>query len=543
MIDRRGAAVAAVLAIAGVLCLRPGYVIPDALATWSWLRSLLLDGDLLFFNEWGARGLIRDGYPFFKEITATGALANHWWIGSTWIALLPYAGAHALASASGGTLGAGGLGGVYVWTLSWLSLGCLWLVWLISDRITGGAKSVTALLLLTLGTPLFWYAFRFPTLSHLPGAAAVGLLVWCIWRSEREASPSLDLGIGISLGLAAAVRLQHALLLFAVIVALLLLRRPLAGWLRVAAGVMPFALLQGGAWFAIYGTPLGPLVRGVDPGGGTWAPFRNVALIDVLFAPWNGLFVWAPITLLAVVGWVGQARRGPGPSILPVTLIVMFVSQWIANGVLDRWWWGGAAFGPRRWVDLAVPFLIGLVWILQRWKPSLPLAVGSAVWSSLLIAAAVSGELDLDGPTGWSELLAGVGDIAWSSLPGELLAPAIPSGDAMLMCVVGLALVVAYAALLALLARRNLAVPCSMVTALALTIWIGAVTPATRERAGFFHQAFRLDPSRAGLGALLDRRYLLAKEVEWARIQGRADGVESGELAALDAEIARRSGL
>src|SRR5262249_5895839 len=70
-----------VIAAAHVLCafaiLSPGYVRPDSIATFAYLRSAVFDRDFAFFNEWVSSGLVRDGLTLFTEVTPTGALANH----------------------------------------------------------------------------------------------------------------------------------------------------------------------------------------------------------------------------------------------------------------------------------------------------------------------------------------------------------------------------------------------------------------------------------------------------------------------------------
>lgn len=528
---------------AGFFFLRPGYIVPDALATWSWIRSLVFDGDLLFFNEWASRGLIRDGYPLFKEVSPTGALANHWWIGSAWLGLVPYGLAHLLSLLSGGSLGEGGLGGIYAWTVAWLSVAMLWFVWWSADRIAGRSRCIAALVCLVAGSPLFWYAFRFPTMSHLPAAGVIAALVWMIWRAEREPAAWLDWGIGLSLGLAAAIRLQHALLLPAVIVGLMILKRPVRAWIRVAAGVAPFAILQAVAWYAVYGTPFGPLVSGVDPAGGTWAPFRNPAFLEVLFSSWNGLFVWAPVTLLAVAGWIIRLRDRDARSIaLPAMFITMFAMQWLANGAFDRWWWGGMSFGPRRWIDLALPFLLGLIWCMRRWRPAGVLSIAAAAWGVLLMAAGIAGGLDLHGPASVSDLFAAIASIEWQSFLAELVIPALPSAVAVVMCVLALVIMLAYGSIVLAIARRpRSAALVTAASALILAVWIAAAIPATRTRAPFFHGVLRLEPAAADVGALLDRRELMARELEYLNRHesDRAAGVAT-ELAALEALIDQR---
>ena len=68
--------------MAGMLFLSPSYIRPDSIGVYSYLRSLVIDKDLLFFNEWAGFQMLGEGFMYFKEVSPVGALANHWWIGT-----------------------------------------------------------------------------------------------------------------------------------------------------------------------------------------------------------------------------------------------------------------------------------------------------------------------------------------------------------------------------------------------------------------------------------------------------------------------------
>ena len=64
-------------ALLGFLFLTPAYIRPDSVATYAYIRSMVDDGDLSFFNEWSAFGMVKNGVTFFSEVTPMGTLANH----------------------------------------------------------------------------------------------------------------------------------------------------------------------------------------------------------------------------------------------------------------------------------------------------------------------------------------------------------------------------------------------------------------------------------------------------------------------------------
>src|SRR3981081_2388634 len=99
--------IAAAHVLCGIVFLSPGYVRPDSIAIYAYLRSAVFDRDFAFFDEWASAGLIRNGLTLFSEGPPTGALANHWWIGTSILSAPPYL----IARLIGGP--ADGFGGLY----------------------------------------------------------------------------------------------------------------------------------------------------------------------------------------------------------------------------------------------------------------------------------------------------------------------------------------------------------------------------------------------------------------------------------------------
>src|SRR5205085_10627080 len=68
--------------------------------------------------------------------------------------------------------------------------------------------------------------------------------------------------------------------------------------------------------------------------------------LQVLVSSWHGLFVWHPVTAAAAAGalLVRDAR-------LRVACLYALAAQTLINGAAPDWW-GGAAFGARRLLDL-----------------------------------------------------------------------------------------------------------------------------------------------------------------------------------------------
>ncbi|HVR42589.1 MAG TPA: hypothetical protein VMS56_04015 [Thermoanaerobaculia bacterium] len=524
--------------LAAAVALTPGFLEPDSVATFAWIRSLVLDGDFLFYDEWAGFGMIVDGIPLYKEVTRTGALANHWWVGTSIVTAPFYLAAHLAASLGGSP---NGFTGLYALTLAWTSVlfgaaACAIAFSLMHGRSIPPAAALGAIALVWLGTPMFWYEMRFPLGTHLAGIACIGALTLVLARVEREPDRALDLLAGLLLGLAIVTRLQHLMLAPAVALHLWRSGRGSKGLSAAAIGAALPLAVQGAAWHAVYGQPLGPLLAGSSPMGGTWMAFRTIALDEVLLSSWHGLLPWSPVAALAIAGWVLELRR----SRLAAAMLLMFAGEWIANGLFDRYFWGGLSFGPRRFVDLAVPLMLGLGWLLRRSGVAGWIAAAAATaWTVLLTFAAAGGSLPLDRDVLPRELFAAVGSIDWSGLARALFgasalvrAPTTTLG--------ALAIVVAVAAALAPLARRARrgAIALVVLCTLSLAAALAAIAP-TRARAEEQIRRFRIDrPAAAAAGPLIDARGLLAHELEFLRRRGRER--QAAETERTIREIDRR---
>jgi hypothetical protein len=87
---------------------------------------------------------------------------------------------------------------------------------------------------------------------------------------------------------------------------------------------------------------------------------------QVLFSGEKGLFVWAPLTALALLGLVVLYRKQRA---LSLGLAAVFVLQALINAsVYD--WWAGWGFGMRRMVEAYPVFVIGLAALLCARLPA-----------------------------------------------------------------------------------------------------------------------------------------------------------------------------
>jgi hypothetical protein len=287
----------------------------DGLGYYAWLRSLLIDGDWDFDNEFDGHNVVGDWVPPAESRTDRGRRPNQWSVGPAllWaVAVVPgHLGVRALQAcglpweADGYTLPYQLLVGGASLLASFLGLGLLYGV---CRRHARPAPAALAAAFLTLGTGIVFYSAVEVTMAHGIGTAAVAGLVWYSQKTYGDGRPRRWLLVGVLVGLTALVRWQ--LVTFAVLPAgeaLLACRRlrragrfpwrPLCGLALAALGAAAAFVPQLVAWRWVYGhwlvTPVPSAHNWLSP---SW--WRVLASQD------RGLMYWTPLALLACAGYV-----------------------------------------------------------------------------------------------------------------------------------------------------------------------------------------------------------------------------------------------
>jgi hypothetical protein len=299
----------------------------DGLGYYAWLRSLLVDQDWSFADEFDEHNPIGDFVP--SERTPSGRRANPWSVGPgcAWaLAVVPVHFVLAAAQSSDSRLAADGYSlpyqltvGVTTLVISWLGL---FFLYRICRYFASPRKAALAAGLMTLGTTVVYYTAIEPSMAHGIGTAATAAFV-CFWTSTYgQVRPGRWLVVGCLLGLTALVRWQ--LITLAVVPAgeaVLSLRQEKAASRALLLLVQRFFLTCVGwfiaflpqlvAWRLVYGewfaNPIPVSHNWLDP---AWR--------QILFSQDRSLFYWTPLSLVALLGysWCGRAaaRRCRPPS-------------------------------------------------------------------------------------------------------------------------------------------------------------------------------------------------------------------------------------
>jgi hypothetical protein len=437
---RRELALLAVAFLASLPLVTPRIYASDEVQYFAYLRSLWFDGDLSFENEYRHfydSGVMRNALfheTFLERRTEeTGLRVTFATLGPALLWSPFYAVADVTTRARramGSTVAADGLSPPYVAAAAYGSAVYGWLAivlgWWMTRRLLGHTTSaVVASLAVWVGTPLFFYMYIAPPMSHACSAFAVAAFLATWLRVRPRWSVAGCAALGALAALMAMVREQDAFIALGPIVdwAVFEMSRLLAGGSRLLhRGWSPRAirhrlstsdvirrqplivsriLAAGAAFLATYS----PQLWAYTVLNGYPGPSRLVArkmnwtsphALDVLFSPQHGLLFWTPLIVLSLAGlvWLARARVGgakappsftakgaphaleagtsapatasaPATGRIGVCLLLAFASQVYVAGSVESWSVAGA-FGQRRFVGLTAVFSVGLAALLMQ---------------------------------------------------------------------------------------------------------------------------------------------------------------------------------
>src|SRR6185503_6904336 len=141
---------------------------------------------------------------------------------------------------------------------------------------------------------------------------------------------------------------------------------------------------------AALGAALAALAFVTDVVAGLTPSLARPSLLDSLFSSRHGLFFWAPVLTIAVVGLAWHAARGERTALGALTALAVLA---VVNASLRPWWTGH--FGNARFLPALPLFALGLAVILdlvRRAARERPLRLAAlagfalVAWNLLLMA-------------------------------------------------------------------------------------------------------------------------------------------------------------
>lgn len=338
----------------------------DDTGYYVWARSLIIDGDLDFENDFAeAPTTSREAVAVLATVvprTANGRINNKWppgWSMATvpWVAL-----GHIAAKATHQPTDGWSLPyqiAVWLGHLAYSAAGA-WCAFRWLRYHVGSRSALLAFLVLWIASPLIYYQTCRVSMPHgliFNLTALTWLLAARIHNREERALEWMLLG-GAA-GLMLCTRLSTAgLLLYP---AWMVARRLICGrrdWARLALGVGAGALVLG----------IGLVARRVADGSWWTEPYAGERLNyfdpawwNVFFSPKHGLFYWHPLLLLGALGlgWGIVARRFPGSLIVACLSVSWINAAWWC-------WWFGSSYGNRAFDGCILAAMLGLAYLWDR---------------------------------------------------------------------------------------------------------------------------------------------------------------------------------
>lgn len=372
------------------------WVNSDGIAYYSQLRSIVIDHDLQFENEFRhyqeefrnkksttlqrLQG-VSDYTPAYDESglfspdepkTVTGHTPNRFSVGPALLWLPFFLLGHSIAlvlQALGRENIADGYSIYYVLpvclgTTIYGFLGLL-LSYKIANIFVSPKMSFVSTLIIWFASPLIYYMYLVPTLSHTLAVFTVALFIYCWihWRNQLNTPRALVLGF--LLGIVALVRWQNALLGIFLLGDILLLKLPLKYLffysLAFILGFMP----QMAVWKVVYGNYL------LVPTGGESLHWTHPMFLEVLFSTRHGFFTWNPIFLFSFLGLYYFYRMD---SKVTFYFLLLFILEVYVNAAFENWWCG-ASFGYRRLLDYLPFYILGLAVFFEHAKKKTPVSI------------------------------------------------------------------------------------------------------------------------------------------------------------------------
>ncbi len=381
-----------------------------------WLRGPMVRGDLDFQRDlWETETMTsRDKSAAMNQpLTVTGHLPNKYPVGWA-ISSLPWyalgAGLTRLLNMLGAHLALDGYGTYYqlclmLGQLFYAGLG-LWMAWWLVRRYIPGEAAIYGVLLIWLGSFLFYYQTTNLSMTHnLNFLAQMGAYCCSFQIGARPELRRYWFGLGFFCALALLARYQSAaLLIYPLIQAgrVSLKRRSIGNLTLTTLVFMVGILPQLLAWKVVYGSFL---VYSYQGEGFDW---RNSHVWGVLFSPWHGLFYWHPLLILATMGFLAWCVATPsleaGCWLLSALLTTAINSAWSC-------WWFGSAFGLRAFDGCIFFGMLGFAYLLyqtKRWPFLRTALIGLALvlvaWNVQLAWLARKDWLNLEEPVTYQQM-------------------------------------------------------------------------------------------------------------------------------------------
>jgi hypothetical protein len=345
------------------------YLRGEGNGTYAYVRSVVLDRDLRFDNEYRrgdssfvAQSFRRaDAQPWPPMEMPGGYLRNQWSVGPSLLWLPSFLQAHAAVGVMrllGSAEAADGYSLPYRLACALASAGYafvgLFLACRAARMFAAPAPAILATVAVWLASSLPVYVYFLPFNSHAVASFAVSVFLW-YWLTRRPfVRPRQWMAWGLVGGLVWQMEPLAGLVLVVAVVEWLASFRatPFARAAASAAAFGAAALVAALPQLVIKWILHGNALRTGTLNRYFWDSPR---LLDVGFATEHGLFLWTPVLLVSLIGLAALCRRQP---VAGLGLLAAFACTYYVVACYEAWH-GISSFGNRFFVCLTPAFVVG----------------------------------------------------------------------------------------------------------------------------------------------------------------------------------------
>lgn len=299
----------------------------DGIFYYSWMRSVVIDHDVNFSNEYVHFGAS-------QPMTQKNLPGNKYSIGPALIWAPAFITVHSLIRGDGYTLPYQLAVGI---TTVLVTIYALVLLYRLLDE--SKTTAIFAIVAIAGATNLIFYGSLDAVNSH-----GVSFFISVVYLSLLTTKKPSWVAVGIALATLGMIRLQDVIFIL-----LLLPMRKAINYPQLLLGFTIAFLPQLFAWNGLYGNFwINPYLA-----GGEKFSLLRPNLLGILFYKDSGLFLWTPIAVLGIIGlWAKKSLYGP--YLLVCLLQLWLVASWST-------WWQGASYSGRMFVSILPLASFGLI--------------------------------------------------------------------------------------------------------------------------------------------------------------------------------------
>ncbi len=359
--------------ILAIFILSPSIHGNDGVCNFVYLRSLVVDHNIDFSNEYDYYDNTKD-YPYkFKELglTKTGKPVNRYGIGSS-ILWAPFYittyNIRAILNIFDYNFSLEGYEypfvlAIAIGTAFYGSLGLIF-IYLLLRLYFKPFLCFMAALTFWFCSPAIFYMYLHPSMSHIPSFFLISSFYYLFFKKIYQIKPNKYIRLGILFSLAVMTRFQNAIHIIPFTIGIIILIRKLKIEHNPKLKKVPYSLAafiiaafltfipQMIVWKYLNGSYFSGPTPYLDYGMNLLKP---IYLVKVLLSSKSGLFFYHPFLLLAILGLIIYLRKEWVISLvflLAFLCTLYLVSCWVV-------WFAGASFGHRMFVSIGIIFALG----------------------------------------------------------------------------------------------------------------------------------------------------------------------------------------